>query len=156
MRQKCDLDTWLTIFQQYQHKMHAKHNRDRQETVNEEARRKKNINMTHTSLKLTVNDDFDLMSSETFFSVIASTSYKRIFSDTPSIKNGQDNAKLLREALVKAGKTFDHHTYDGVGYDSFFSLTHHNEIWIQAAWQHQLNLIKCTSHNHCSKSIFIL
>uniref|UniRef100_A0A3Q2VJN1 Heme-binding protein 2-like n=1 Tax=Haplochromis burtoni TaxID=8153 RepID=A0A3Q2VJN1_HAPBU len=61
------------------------------------------------------------------------TVYVRVFGGTPSIQSGQENAKKLREALITAGKTFDHDTYNGAGYESFFSLTHHNEIWIYAA-----------------------
>uniref|UniRef100_A0A4W6DQ77 Uncharacterized protein n=1 Tax=Lates calcarifer TaxID=8187 RepID=A0A4W6DQ77_LATCA len=56
-----------------------------------------------------------------------------VFTDRPSVKNGQDNAQELREALVKAGKSFDPHSYTGAGYDTYFSLTHHSEIWIYAA-----------------------
>ncbi|XP_071337697.1 heme-binding protein soul2 [Trachinotus anak] len=61
------------------------------------------------------------------------TIYVRVFGGTPSISIGQDNAKMLREALDRAGKTFDHHTYIGAGYDPYLSVTHHNEIWIYAA-----------------------
>ncbi|XP_042289699.1 heme-binding protein soul2 [Thunnus maccoyii] len=61
------------------------------------------------------------------------TVYVRVFGGFPSITKGQDNAKFLRDALAKAGKTFDPNTYSGAGYDSYFSLTHHNEIWISAA-----------------------
>lgn len=61
----------------------------------------------------------------------------RTFGGTPSVSSGQTNAVLLRQALSQAGKTFDLHTYIGAGYDSFFSLTHHNEIWIYAAWQQE-------------------
>ncbi|XP_013763621.1 heme-binding protein 2-like isoform X2 [Pundamilia nyererei] len=61
------------------------------------------------------------------------TVYVRVFGGAPSIQSGQENAKKLREALITAGKTFDHDTYNGAGYESFFSLTHHNEIWIYAA-----------------------
>ncbi|CAK6975999.1 heme-binding protein 2-like [Scomber scombrus] len=60
------------------------------------------------------------------------TVYVRVFGGTPSIESGQENAKLLREALAKAGKTFDPNTYSGAGYDNYISLTHHNEIWIFA------------------------
>ncbi|XP_053171493.1 heme-binding protein 2-like [Scomber japonicus] len=60
------------------------------------------------------------------------TVYVRVFGGFPSIESGQENAKLLREALAKAGKTFDPNTYSGVGYDHYISFTHHNEIWILA------------------------
>ncbi|KAM7385059.1 hypothetical protein PAMP_001157 [Pampus punctatissimus] len=68
----------------------------------------------------------------TLQSIPEATVYVRTFSGTPSIEKGQDNAKILHEALVKAGKTFNPHTYAGAGYESYFSLTHHNEIWIYA------------------------
>lgn len=58
-----------------------------------------------------------------------STVYVRSFSDTPSIQVGKANADKLKEDLDKAGKSFDHSIYHGAGYDSFFSITHHNEIW---------------------------
>lgn len=63
----------------------------------------------------------------------AATIYVRTFGGTPSLSSGQNNAALLRQALNQAGMTFDPNTYIGAGYDSFFSLTHHNEIWIYAA-----------------------
>ncbi|CAG5867068.1 unnamed protein product [Menidia menidia] len=63
----------------------------------------------------------------------AATVYIRSFGGTPSLQLGLENTKVLREALVKAGKSFDPHTYHGAAYDSFFSLTHHNEVWIYAA-----------------------
>ncbi|KAM4541621.1 uncharacterized protein PAE49_018563 [Odontesthes bonariensis] len=58
--------------------------------------------------------------------------YVRSFGGAPSLKSGQENAKVLREALIKAGKTFNPHTSIGAAYDSYFSLTHHNEVWIYA------------------------
>ncbi|XP_047459918.1 heme-binding protein soul2 [Mugil cephalus] len=61
------------------------------------------------------------------------TVYVRVFGGTPSLESGEENAKLLREALDKAGKSLDGHAYSGASYDSYFSLTHHNEIWIYAA-----------------------
>lgn len=70
-------------------------------------------------------------------SVTASLSYKRVFNGVPSIERGKENAALLREALVKAGKTFDRQSYTGAGYDSYFSPEHHSEIWIPAAWWKQ-------------------
>ncbi|GAA6215042.1 heme-binding protein 2-like [Lates japonicus] len=63
----------------------------------------------------------------------AATVYVRVFTDRPSVKSGEDNTQELREALVKAGKSFDPHSYTGAGYDTYFSLTHHSEIWIYAA-----------------------
>ncbi|XP_030604383.1 heme-binding protein soul2 [Archocentrus centrarchus] len=59
--------------------------------------------------------------------------YVRAFGGFPSLENGRENAKQLREALNMAGKTFDPDNYSGAGYESYFSLTHHNEIWINAA-----------------------
>ncbi|XP_040905567.1 heme-binding protein 2-like [Toxotes jaculatrix] len=61
------------------------------------------------------------------------TVYVRVFDGAPSIRSGQDNMEMLREALNKAGKSFDPHTYTGAGYDPYLSLHHHNEIWIYAA-----------------------
>ncbi|XP_038554738.1 heme-binding protein 2-like [Micropterus salmoides] len=58
------------------------------------------------------------------------TVYVRVFDGPPSIKDGQENARMLREALVQAGKTFNPNTCSGAGYDPIFSVTHHNEIWI--------------------------
>ncbi|KAG7229913.1 hypothetical protein INR49_009631 [Caranx melampygus] len=63
----------------------------------------------------------------------AATVYVRTFGGIPSLSSGQTNAELLRQALTQAGKTFNAHIYTGAGYDSFFSVTHHNEIWIYAA-----------------------
>ncbi|KAF0027656.1 hypothetical protein F2P81_020397 [Scophthalmus maximus] len=61
------------------------------------------------------------------------TVYVRVFGELPSIESGRKNAALLRAALGQAGKAFDQHTYTGAGYDGYFSLWHHNEIWISAA-----------------------
>uniref|UniRef100_A0A3Q0RMP4 Heme-binding protein soul2 n=1 Tax=Amphilophus citrinellus TaxID=61819 RepID=A0A3Q0RMP4_AMPCI len=61
------------------------------------------------------------------------TVYVRVFSGAPSTETGQENTKLLREALAKAGKRFDPNTHAAATYDSYFSLTHHNEIWIYPA-----------------------
>ncbi|XP_070772140.1 heme-binding protein soul2 [Enoplosus armatus] len=58
------------------------------------------------------------------------TVYVRVFNSAPSIESGEENAKTLQEALVKAGKTFDPDTYSAAGYDHILSFTHHNEIWI--------------------------
>uniref|UniRef100_A0A8P4KHZ9 Heme-binding protein 2 n=1 Tax=Dicentrarchus labrax TaxID=13489 RepID=A0A8P4KHZ9_DICLA len=54
--------------------------------------------------------------------------YVRVFGGTPSIQSGQDNANTLWKALDK--NCTDLPTYSGAGYDSYFSVTHHNEIWI--------------------------
>ncbi|KAL3972426.1 XC chemokine receptor 1 [Sarotherodon galilaeus] len=61
------------------------------------------------------------------------TVYVRVFGGAPSIQSGQENATKLREALITAGKNFDHDIYNGAAYESYFSSTHHNEIWIYAA-----------------------
>uniref|UniRef100_I3KQF0 Heme-binding protein soul2 n=1 Tax=Oreochromis niloticus TaxID=8128 RepID=I3KQF0_ORENI len=61
------------------------------------------------------------------------TVYVRVFGGTPSIQSGQENATKLREALITAGKNFDHDIYSGAAYESYFSPAHHNEIWIYAA-----------------------
>ncbi|KAM9847590.1 heme-binding protein soul2 [Aulostomus maculatus] len=63
----------------------------------------------------------------------ASKVYVRVFNGMPSVQSGQENARLLHDALTEAGKTFDHTTYIGAGYDPLMSLTHHNEIWIYSA-----------------------
>uniref|UniRef100_A0A3B5ACD3 Heme-binding protein soul2 n=1 Tax=Stegastes partitus TaxID=144197 RepID=A0A3B5ACD3_9TELE len=62
----------------------------------------------------------------------AATVYVRLFSGTPSLAWGQENAKILQDALKKAEKTFNSSTYSGAAYDSYWSLHHHNEIWIPA------------------------
>ncbi|KAM6916557.1 heme-binding protein 2-like [Xenentodon cancila] len=62
----------------------------------------------------------------------ATTVYVRSFGGTPSLESGLENARILREALSKAGKAYDSTSFCGAAYDSFFSLTHHNEIWIYA------------------------
>ncbi|KAE8280291.1 hypothetical protein D5F01_LYC20847 [Larimichthys crocea] len=58
------------------------------------------------------------------------TVYVRVFSDTPSIQSGKDNANMLWNAMDK--NCTDLPTYTGAGYDSYFSFQHHNEIWIYA------------------------
>uniref|UniRef100_A0A3Q1AW12 Heme-binding protein soul2 n=1 Tax=Amphiprion ocellaris TaxID=80972 RepID=A0A3Q1AW12_AMPOC len=62
----------------------------------------------------------------------AATVYVKVFDGTPSRERGLEKAKLLQNALEKAGKSFDSSTYVGAGYESYFSLFHHNEIWIYA------------------------
>ncbi|XP_069030868.1 uncharacterized protein [Embiotoca jacksoni] len=56
--------------------------------------------------------------------------YVMFFHGTPSVELCLQNANILREALVTAVKTFDPHTYIGAGYESYFSILHHNEVWI--------------------------
>ncbi|XP_061601083.1 heme-binding protein soul2 [Cololabis saira] len=63
----------------------------------------------------------------------ATTVYVRSFGGMPSIESGRENAKILREALAEAGKAYNSNSFVGAAYDSYFSLTHHNEIWIYAA-----------------------
>ncbi|TKS85203.1 hypothetical protein D9C73_020140 [Collichthys lucidus] len=58
------------------------------------------------------------------------TVYVRVFSGTPSIQTGKDNANVLWNAMDK--NCTDLPTYTGAGYDSYFSFQHHNEIWIYA------------------------
>ncbi|XP_014186213.1 heme-binding protein 2 [Haplochromis burtoni] len=65
------------------------------------------------------------------------TIYVRVFGGAPSTETGQENTKILREALAKTGKTFDPSTHAAATYESYFSFTHHNEIWISAASQQQ-------------------
>lgn len=66
------------------------------------------------------------------FSLFVSTLYKRSYDGTPSIARGRDNRKTLYDALIKAGKTAaDPNSYTWAGYDSYWSLTHHNEVWIE-------------------------
>merc|ERR1739838_65842 len=62
----------------------------------------------------------------------AATVYVRVFSGFPSSWKGQHKAENLREALTKAGRSFDPQTYAGAAYESYFSLSHHNEAWIFA------------------------
>ncbi|XP_029926594.1 heme-binding protein 2-like [Myripristis murdjan] len=65
----------------------------------------------------------------------ASTVYVKTFGGTPNHELAQDKVKILRKALDEAGKSFDHHTYAGAGYDNPLNIfiTHHNEIWIYEA-----------------------
>ncbi|TDH00906.1 hypothetical protein EPR50_G00174530 [Perca flavescens] len=56
------------------------------------------------------------------------TVYVRVFDGPPSINNGKENAKMQCDALQEAGKSCTD-TYSFAGYDSYFSITHHNEVW---------------------------
>ncbi|KAI4812907.1 hypothetical protein KUCAC02_024269 [Chaenocephalus aceratus] len=56
--------------------------------------------------------------------------YVRVFRGTPSIDQGKLNANELCKSLRKAGKTFSTERYAGAAYESYFALTHHNEVWI--------------------------
>ncbi|KAL6101391.1 uncharacterized protein ACO6RY_16649 [Pungitius sinensis] len=58
------------------------------------------------------------------------TVYVRSYDGTPSIQKGQDNRQTLYDALIKAGKSAAN-TYTWAGYDSYWSITHHNEVWIE-------------------------
>uniref|UniRef100_A0A3Q3LWX4 Heme-binding protein soul2 n=1 Tax=Mastacembelus armatus TaxID=205130 RepID=A0A3Q3LWX4_9TELE len=62
-----------------------------------------------------------------------STFYVRVYGGTPSIESAQDNVEVLREDLVKDGKTFTSKMYMVALYDSFFALSHHNEVLICSA-----------------------
>ncbi|KAF3842443.1 hypothetical protein F7725_024394 [Dissostichus mawsoni] len=53
-----------------------------------------------------------------------------VFRGTPSIDQGKLNAKELCKSLRKAGKTFCTERYAGAAYESYFALTHHNEVWV--------------------------
>ncbi|KAM8859822.1 heme-binding protein 2-like [Spinachia spinachia] len=60
------------------------------------------------------------------------TVYVRSYDGTPSIERGQNNRQTLYDALIKAGKIGgDANTYTWAGYDSYWSFTHHNEVWIE-------------------------
>ncbi|KAM4730159.1 uncharacterized protein FYW61_010478 [Anableps anableps] len=61
------------------------------------------------------------------------TVYVRTYSGEPSPTTAEENKKTLSEALVKAGKKFNPNISVGAFYESYFSLTHHNEIWIYSA-----------------------
>ncbi|XP_072293270.1 heme-binding protein soul2 [Eucyclogobius newberryi] len=58
------------------------------------------------------------------------TVFVRSFGGLPSLERGQQNAELLKVDLEQAGESFDRTSFCGAGYDSFFSLAHHNELWI--------------------------
>ncbi|XP_034408209.1 heme-binding protein soul2 [Cyclopterus lumpus] len=58
--------------------------------------------------------------------------YVRVFDGTPSIKSGRDNAKILYDDLKKAERSVaDANAYTWAGYNTYLSLTHHNEIWME-------------------------
>ncbi|CAL9687413.1 unnamed protein product [Knipowitschia caucasica] len=61
------------------------------------------------------------------------TVYVRRFGGTPSIAEARANAVGLRQDLDQAGISYKKDFFYGAGYEGFFSLFHHNEIWIQAA-----------------------
>ncbi|KAM4730160.1 heme-binding protein 2-like [Anableps anableps] len=61
------------------------------------------------------------------------TVYVRTYSGTPDPTTAEENKKILSEALVKAGKNFNPNISAGAHYESYFSLTHNNEIWIYSA-----------------------
>ncbi|XP_070697253.1 heme-binding protein soul2 [Pempheris klunzingeri] len=58
------------------------------------------------------------------------TVYVKVFDGIPSIESGQENMEKLWIALGK--DCTDPPTYSAVYYDTYFSLYHHNEIWIYA------------------------
>ncbi|XP_076600096.1 uncharacterized protein LOC143328692 [Chaetodon auriga] len=58
------------------------------------------------------------------------TVYVRPFTGTPGIESAQENANALWEALGKHCTNLP--TYSGVGYESYYAFTHHNEVWIYA------------------------
>lgn len=59
----------------------------------------------------------------------------RSYSGTPSRTTAEENKKILSEALTKAGKKFVSDIYIGAHYESFFALSHHNEVWMYSAWK---------------------
>ncbi|XP_034465391.1 uncharacterized protein LOC117775920 [Hippoglossus hippoglossus] len=61
------------------------------------------------------------------------TVYVRVFARAQDLKTGRDTAKELRDALTKAGKTYDLHTFSGAAYGNYLSSDYHNEVWIYAA-----------------------
>uniref|UniRef100_M3ZTX9 Heme-binding protein soul2 n=1 Tax=Xiphophorus maculatus TaxID=8083 RepID=M3ZTX9_XIPMA len=63
----------------------------------------------------------------------ATTIYVRSYSGTPSRTTAEENKKILSEALTKAGKKFVSDIYIGAHYESFFALSHHNEVWMYSA-----------------------
>ncbi|XP_070842562.1 uncharacterized protein [Chaetodon trifascialis] len=66
--------------------------------------------------------------SVTLQSKPATTVYVRPFTGTPGIQPAQENANALLEALDKNCANLP--TYSGVGYESYYAVTHHNEVWI--------------------------
>ncbi|MEQ2166465.1 hypothetical protein GOODEAATRI_028421 [Goodea atripinnis] len=63
----------------------------------------------------------------------ATTIYVRSYSGIPSLIAAEKNRKNLCEALVKAGKKFNPSISAGAHYESYFSFTHHNEVWVYSA-----------------------
>ncbi|XP_038124467.1 heme-binding protein 2-like [Cyprinodon tularosa] len=61
------------------------------------------------------------------------TVYVRKYDGTPSLQTALENKKILQEALVAAGKKFKEDISVGAVYERYFSLTHHNEIWLYSA-----------------------
>ncbi|KAK7880630.1 hypothetical protein WMY93_032726 [Mugilogobius chulae] len=59
--------------------------------------------------------------------------FVRSFEGPPSLGAGQENAEKLKRDLEEAGESFLPNTFYGAGYESPFSLSHHNEIWIRKA-----------------------
>ncbi|XP_033836085.1 heme-binding protein soul2 [Periophthalmus magnuspinnatus] len=59
--------------------------------------------------------------------------FVRSFGGTPSLEGGRDNANKLKQDLEEAGESFKPGHFYGAGYESQFSLFHHNEIWIKKA-----------------------
>lgn len=59
----------------------------------------------------------------------------RKYDGTPSLETALENKKILQEALVAAGKKFKEDISVGAVYERYFSLTHHNEIWLYSAWK---------------------
>lgn len=61
-----------------------------------------------------------------------SKSYKRSSDHFPTLEKGQEDKRALCDDLRKGGKTCtDDQTYFVAVYDSFFSVEHYSEIWIE-------------------------
>lgn len=56
--------------------------------------------------------------------------FKRKFSGQPSAEASKENTGKLLSSLGKSCPNMDLVEYSGAGYESYFSLKHHNEIWI--------------------------
>lgn len=63
----------------------------------------------------------------------AGTLYVRVFRVKPSPEEVKKTKELLQEALEKSGKDFDHNSFNCAAFQSYYALTQHNEIWIQAS-----------------------
>ncbi|TWW78492.1 heme-binding protein soul2 [Takifugu flavidus] len=69
-------------------------------------------------------------SSVEIFHLPSSTFYVRNFGGIPSVQSGKSNAAKLLSDLERICSNLDSVEYSGAGYDSFWALKHHNEVWI--------------------------